>query len=70
MKNHTLKNAAQVELRDAIAQWAGLYSQRTDQEAVSELQRRFYHQFGIDVATAQTLNRVDAENLIKRVRAI
>jgi len=62
-KHHGEKIAARSTLRDAMARWAGKWSQATTRDAVSELQRRFYYTFGVDVATAQTLNRKDTEEL-------
>jgi superfamily II DNA or RNA helicase len=68
-KNHREKQEVQQELREKIALWAGRHSDKTDERSVSELQRRFFLTFGIDVATAQMLNVRDAENLIKRIGA-
>lgn len=67
-KKHREKQEVQLELRSAIAQWAGQYSTATDHASVAELQRRFYHTFGVDVGTAQTLNRRDAEELLRRIK--
>lgn len=35
-----------------------------------EAQRRFFHQFGVDVLTAQTLSRPDSEALQQRIEAV
>ena len=64
-KNHRLRQEAQVELRDAIALWAG--GQVAKGRPDSESYRRFYFAFGVDVMTAQTLGRPDAEALTARV---
>ena len=66
-KRHREWIATQGALRDSIAWWAGLNQSagRSDAEGY----RRFYHQFGVDVATAQTLGSADATELTARVRA-
>lgn len=65
LKNHLGRKEAQVPLRDAISWWAGWQRQlgRPD----SESYRRFFHTFGVDVATAQTLGARDAGALAERV---
>ena len=65
-KNHRLRLEAQMELRDTIALWAGWqrYLKRDD----SESYKRFYWRYGIDVKTAQTLGRADAESLAARIK--
>lgn len=66
-RNHGLRQEAQQHLRDCIALWAGIQRDvhnRTD----SESYRRFYHTFGIDVASATTLGRPEAEKLTQMVR--
>lgn len=56
---------AQRVLREHIALWAGYRhaAGMTD----SEMCRRFYWRFGVDVMTAQTLGRADAEELTVRI---
>lgn len=66
-KRDAERRAAQHELRQAIAWWAGY--QRSMARDDRESYRRFYHQFGVDVMTAQTLGRPDAEKLAQAVRA-
>lgn len=66
-KRHKERTEAQVKLREAMARWAGRHTQNTDAESISELQRRFFHTFGLDVASAQMLNRTEAESLIERI---
>lgn len=65
-KRHDERRDAQHRLRSSIAWWAGLQQSlnRTD----SESYRRFFHTFGVDVATAQTLGRPEAEDLDARIR--
>lgn len=67
-KHHREKQEAQADLRAAMATWGGRHTQRTDAEAVSEMQRRFWLTFGTDVLTAQTLGRRDAAELMERIR--
>ena len=59
---HAQRAQEQARLRDVISQWGGIRTYRHG-ETISEAQRRFYHTFGIDIGTAQTLNRADAEAL-------
>jgi superfamily II DNA or RNA helicase len=66
-KHHREKAEAQGQLRERMAQWAGRHSQATDETAVRELQRRFFLRYGVDVATAQTLNAREARELMERL---
>lgn len=59
------KQKAQTELRDAIAWWRGVRLQQGEGEQQSY--RRFFHTFGIDVLSAQALNRAEAEKLTARI---
>lgn len=64
-KNHIERQEAQDFLKNAITWWAGVkkklnYSQR-------EAYKLFYFRFGIDVLTAQTLGRPDAEKLTAEI---
>jgi DNA repair protein RadD len=61
------RQVAQSELRDCIATWAGI-EKYVAERADPEIYRRFYHTFGIDVMTAQTLNEADAAKLAARIR--
>jgi DNA repair protein RadD len=65
-KNHRERKYAQIELADVIALWGGWQNSlgRDDHEAY----KRFYFRYGIDVATARTLGRADAQALANRVR--
>jgi superfamily II DNA or RNA helicase len=65
-ENHNITASAQVDLRDAIARWAWVWHSRG--AADSEIYRRFFHLFGTDVMTAQTLGATDARELTERVR--
>jgi len=68
VKRHMAQQEAQAALRSSMAWWAGYHQQlgRSD----SESYRRFYHQFGIDVLTAQTLNYDDALKLANKINDI
>lgn len=65
-KRHREKASAQMILREAMMQWGGARTAAGDDLALA--QRRFYHTFGIDVASAQALGRVEAEDLTRRLR--
>mgnify|MGYP001034331165 CR=1 FL=1 len=58
---------AQADLRDAIANWAG-YWRDVHGSTDSESYRRFWHTFGIDVATACVLPGPKAMELADKVR--
>ena len=64
-KRHGERRDAQQHLRSMIAWWAGWQNAlgRSDSEGY----RRFFHSFGVDVATAQTLGRPEAEALSGRI---
>jgi hypothetical protein len=64
-KNHRLRQESQKELRDTMSQWAGY--KRPKGFTLSEIQKKFYLRFGIDVLTAQTLGRKDAQELKGRI---
>jgi DNA repair protein RadD len=66
-KRHWERYKAQSDLRHAIGWWAGYW--RACGRDDSDSYRRFMHEFGIDVLTAQTLGRPDAEALAARVNA-
>lgn len=65
VKNHTARQKAQAALRDKIAWWAGW--QRARGRSDSESYRRFFHGFGVDVMTAQTLGRPEATVLTAEI---
>lgn len=56
---------AQDALRQRIAEWAGVWKHRGADDP--EIYRRFFHTFGTDVMTAQTLNARDALELKGRI---
>lgn len=65
-RNHWERQQAQQALRNALAWFGGLENAK-GRTNVQEQYRRFYFLFGIDVATAETLNAKDAEALRVRV---
>ncbi len=65
IKRHDERKEIQKALRSNIAQWAGYLKLKNYTD--SEMYRQFYITFGIDVATAQTLNIKNTEELNKRV---
>lgn len=62
------RSEALAELQSTMAQWAGKYSQATDETTVRELQKRFYFTFGSDVLSAQGMNKADTLKLIERIK--
>ena len=65
-KRHAQRQQAQGNLRNAIAMWAGYMREKSHTD--SEIYRIFYYQFGIDIATAQTLGTSDAEKLMVKIQ--
>jgi len=63
---HTARQQSQHDLRMAIAQWAGW--PRALGVDDSGIYRQFYHAFGIDIGTAQTLGANAANDLCDRVK--
>lgn len=61
-KHHREKQEAQVALRDTIALWGGWYGR-----SVEEAQRGFWMTYGIDVETAKSLKKAEAEALRLRI---
>ena len=66
-KRHSERRVSQSELERTIALWAGW--QEHLGRGLNETYRRFYHRFGVDIATAQTLGTREAYALIERVAA-
>lgn len=66
MKRHLQRQEAQKNLRNAIMQWAGYV--RDMPHSDSEIYRIFYYQFGVDIATAQTLGTPEAEKLMVKIQ--
>lgn len=64
-KRHAERQAAQAELREAMAWWAG--AQKAKGRELAESYRRFYRTFGIDAATAQTLGAREARELAVKI---
>jgi DNA repair protein RadD len=64
-KHHTARSEAQRALRAAMDQWAGYRVLAGDNERVQ--QRRFFHQFGVDVLTAQALPAREADALRQQI---
>lgn len=58
---------SQRSLRNAIAWWAGVEAAQGHSESASY--RRFFYRFGIDVANAQLLGRLESEELATKVLA-
>ena len=68
LKQHRLRRDAQIELGEAIELWAGWQlHQGYDHRAAY---RRFFFAFGVDVATARTLGRPDAEKLCADIKQV
>lgn len=65
MARHRERQEAQAVLRERIAVWAGY--QRAAGGSDRVIHRRFYRSFGVDMITAQTLGRGDADRLSNRV---
>lgn len=65
---HKEKQEAQAALRSGMELYGGIqaFIGLSDKEA----QRKFYHQFGIDVLGAQALGRADAEILTEKVNRV
>lgn len=61
------RQSAQETLRQVIDYWAGIERVIHDLSD-SELYRKFYHSFGVDVYTAQTFDRYNTEKLITQIR--
>jgi DNA repair protein RadD len=65
VKHHAARLDALAELRDAMASWGG--RRRAEGLTDSQMQRLFFHRFGVDVMTAQTLKRAEAASLAERI---
>lgn len=64
-KNHKLRMMAHEQLKDSIAWWAGYRKAKDISD--SESYRRFFFRFGVDVLTAQTLSKSEAEALSGKI---
>lgn len=67
-RRHWERQQAQYALRDAMTTWAGWYTNHQGRSNRETL-KRFFFQFGIDMATAQTLGVREANELEAMVRA-
>ncbi len=65
VKRFAEKLEARAALRDAMAVWGGRW--HAAGETDSQIQRRFFHSFGVDVLSAQTLTRAESQALLERV---
>lgn len=62
---HAEKIRIQGELRESIAQWAGYHKHNGASD--SEIYRRFYHAFNIDILSAQALGVADSTVLYSKI---
>lgn len=65
MKAHNARQLEQRHLRDAIAHWAGMFHNDTDNVNYA----RFFYKFGMSVLDAMTLNAKDAAALTTKINA-
>jgi len=68
MRNHLMRQDAQRQLRETMAFYGGWRKHHGDDPGMT--QRRFYHSFGVDVMTAQTLGAREALELGARIHAM
>jgi DNA repair protein RadD len=64
-KHWRARQEAQVDLRASIALWAGI--QRDQGRDDAHIYRRFFHTFGVDIMTAQTLGATEAMKLREQI---
>ena len=67
VKRHAERLETQAALRFAMGVWGG--QRKAEGLNDSQMQRAFYLRFGIDVLTAQTLKRAEAQALLERISA-
>ncbi len=65
VKHHAAKLETLETLRTVMAAWGGIWHARGESDP--EIQRRFFHSFGIDVLSAQALPRAEAAKLINHI---
>lgn len=65
VKHHAARLETQAALRHAMGVWGGC--RRAEGLSDSQMQRLFFHRFGIDVLTAQMLKRAEAQTLLDRI---
>jgi superfamily II DNA or RNA helicase len=63
LRNFKAAKKRRAVLKELMAWWMGLQPDRPK----SELQRRFFHRFGVDVVTALTLDEKRTDELIERI---
>lgn len=63
LRSHADKRAVSLELRDAIALWAGKLKLKGMKR--SEIRRLFFNEFGVDVLTARTLTRKEMLSILE-----
>ena len=66
-RSHVERVAALNELKQVMGYWGGWRKKQGDND--SQMQRRFFHLFGVDVLSAQALKRAEAEDLRQRITA-
>lgn len=64
-RDHLARVTELTELKRVMGYWGGLRKVKGDND--SQMQRRFFHLFGVDVLSAQALKRADAEDLRQRI---
>ena len=65
VKLHREKLGVHADLDRAMGEFGGIW--HTAGETDSQIQRRFYHSFGIDVISAQALSKAEAIKLTERI---
>jgi hypothetical protein len=65
LARHNARFAAQVELRDSMARWAGW--ETAEGLSVPEAQRKFFLRFGVDVLSAQALGASESAELKAKI---
>ena len=65
VKNHRDRQSAQERLRNTIASWAGVCKFNGMDD--SRIYKEFYAQWGIDILSAQSLGKMEAERLNERI---
>lgn len=65
VRKHQINQAAQAELRQGIALWAGHRRAEQTPDAVSYM--KFYHRYGLDVMSAQALKATEAHALLTKI---
>lgn len=64
MKRHRDGKYRRKVLRELVAWWVGVQPEGRE---LSEVHRRFFHRFGVDIGTAFTLNAKDTNALIEKI---